>query len=127
MSIFYKISDLPDKMLDCDPTIAKLGSKLIYLFKTSHKPSHTIPIVWLIMCSDGITMATHYKYRLFSQIIPKTSINCIKLYEYGARNNMFEIIFTELNRDNFQIRIPKNIDLKLIEKMTKSNGIEVLI
>lgn len=124
MAIYYNFSDLPVKIRGSAATAKIISGKLLLLFKTTFKPSHSIPIVWFLMYTDGLMFRTTGAKSIFKEIL-KTDINCIRIHNYGTNENVIEIIYNDLSADSDYLTIPKQIDVFELENNLKANSINV--
>ncbi|NRB38343.1 MAG: hypothetical protein HRU20_07720 [Pseudomonadales bacterium] len=120
MKIYKDQTELPVKILSNLSSI-KEGAFRAGI-KTSFKPNSTIPILWLILHSEGVMFCcTHRTRGIYEQFL-KTEVNSIKVSQRSLR---LEFLLEDITKNDFIVDMPNNTDFEELKSILILNGYEV--
>lgn len=125
MDFIDDIQNLPDKIKVRISSTKILDGRILFSIKTAFKPSHNIPILWLIMYSDGILLCSTHNNGIYREILLST-INSIRAHSGACDYNIIEIISNNVDEKDFSIRMPDSTDMKTLVQRFRDAGIEVV-
>jgi hypothetical protein len=124
--IMYKFEGLPRKVQDVVKAL-KEDESFIAAVKTGYKPTATIPILWLVITSNGLLLCNTHSKRGLYQHFRKNAIDFIKVRRsIGMESARMTITPTDSNIDDFAFPFMNRIDLDELLTLLKRNGYKVL-
>lgn len=124
MDVIDDIQNLPDKIKACVSLTKKLKGRVVFSIKTAFKPSHHIPILWLIMYTDGILLCSTHINGIYREM-PLSSINSIRVN--SGNYNRIEILSNDVDEEDFVMRMPDSTDMNAFAQRLRDAGIEVMM
>lgn len=124
MSLFLYPDGLPDKILR--HVTGEFLDEFIAAFKTTIKPNATIPILWAVIYGQGILLCNTHATRGMYRNIKKHDIDSIKLNSSQYAPPSIQIIFKDVNADDFYIESPKGTSLQELTHILKKLSVQML-
>lgn len=124
MSLFMSPDGLPDKILR--HVTGEFFENFVAAFKTTIKPNATIPILWAIIYEQGILLCNTHATRGMYRNIKRHEIDSIKLNSSKYTPLLMQIIFKDMNADDFYIESPKGTSLQELSRILKKLNVQML-
>jgi hypothetical protein len=124
MEFVTAVDRLPEKIKSCVlENYNAPRQEHIFSFKTSYKPNPTIPLLWFVQLTDRIAFCNTHKTRGIYKEIMNDSINSIRISPSALK---IEIIYKDLNEDDFQLTVEKTFDFDRLKEKLTVIGFEVI-
>jgi len=103
------------------------NENFIGAIKTTHKPNSTIPILWLVVLKEGLSLCSTHRDRGVYKTFSKLDINSIKI-DKGSPFSIAKIIIIlqDQSLDDLEITLSEKVNFNELRLLLDSLGYQVI-